>query len=122
MARTLDPGRYGRCFSVLLRVEQRLGDIEDVVRPVLHRPRAQRACFGERPAGEDRVDPARWDLFAAVERTEERAGDRGVGIGVAAASDRLDERLLEIELVQAEKGVTKEDMIQVLHEQEAGNK
>ena len=53
------------------------------------------ACFSDRAAGEHGVHPARRKSVAAMKCAEERAGDRGIGVGVAAAADGCDERLLE---------------------------
>src|SRR4051794_35101410 len=93
------------CCNLLPRENERLCDVEQVVGPVLDRPRPQSASFGERPAREHRENPSLRHAAPAVKRAEEGTGNCGVGVRVATAADRLHERLLELEVLQAPEGV-----------------
>jgi hypothetical protein len=45
-------------------------------------------------AGLTRCTPSRRDLACALERPEERATNRGIGVGIASAADRLNQSIL----------------------------
>lgn len=73
--------------------QQTFRELQRVFRPVRSRPRVLNAGASRlQPAREHRLAPAVGDRFDPVNSSQEGSADCGIGVGIAALHDRVDDR------------------------------